>query len=549
LFRYIRWQAISAVAGTLFLGALLLYLAYTTTTLVVPDYGGTYVEGVAGSPSHINPLLSSYNQVDEDLVSLVFSGLTKVNETGEVVPDLAKSWEISEDGLTYTFNLRRDVRWHDGTTFTADDVVFTILALQDPEFQGRYDLATLWRTVMVEKKDNYTVSFNLREPFAPFLVYTSIGLLPKHILEDVPVVDLSRHPFNLQPVGTGPFRLLEASTEHALLEANPYWYGHKPYLSRVEFKFYPDYESIVTAYKRGEVEGISQVILSELDEIRREEKLNLFSAPVSGYTLIFLNLKEPIFQEKEVRQALLLAIDRQRIIDQIMDGQGLVATSPILPTSWAYNSDLPHYDYSPQRAMDLLTDAGWVDANGDGIREKDGTALSFALLTDDDPLRLRIIEEVARELAEVGVSVRTEKTGSSGVRDALRLRTYTAILYPWADPTGDPDLYVMWHSTQIQENGQNYSSFSDPEVDQMLERARLTYDGAERKALYLRFQETFAEEVPALLLFYPIYNYAVDTKVNGVQLAPLLTSSDRFRSIADWYVNTKRVILSETQGG
>ena len=545
MIRYIRFSALIAVAGTLLLGAFLVYLAYTTTTVIVPAEGGTYVEGIAGSPTYLNPLLSGYNQVDADLVSLIFSGLTDINEKGEVVPDLARKWDISEDGLTYTFYLRPDVSWHDGKPLTADDMVFTIKALQDPNFQGPPELATLWQTVNTEKGSDHIVSFTLEEPFAPFLAHTRVPILPKHILEGVPATELPLHPFSAHPVGTGPFRLLELTAEHLLLETNPYYHGQKPYLDKVEFRFYRDYGEIFSAYQRGEVEGISRVLPPDLDRVRQVEGLNLYSTWLSRYTLVFLNLEAPAFQEKEVRQALLWAIDRQRIIDQILDGQGLVADSPILPNSWAYDEEIPRYEYNPQRAKALLEEAGWVDTNNDGVREKEGVPLEFPLLTNDDPLRVHIIEEIARELAEVGVRVRTQILGY-GVCELLQSHHFTAVLYGWGDLPPDPDLYEMWHSTQATDEGQNYGGFANRDVDELLEQARLINDPAQRAELYRRFQEIFAQEVPALLLYYPIYDYAVSEQVKGVQLGPLSTPSDRFRTIADWYVNTKRVLVSET---
>jgi peptide/nickel transport system substrate-binding protein len=335
------------------------------------------------------------------------------------------------------------------------------------------------------------------------------------------------------------------TAERALLEANPYYYGQKPYLDKVEFRFYRDYGEIFAAYQRGEVEGISCVLPPDLDRVRQAEGLSLYSTWLSRYTLIFLNLEAPLFQEKEVRQALLWAIDRQRIIDQILDGQGLVVNSPILPNSWAYDEDIPRYDYNPQRAKALLEEAGWVDTDDDGVREKEGVLLEFPLLTNDDPLRVRIIEEIARELAEVGVRIHTQVLGY-GVSEILQSRHFAAVLYGWGDLPPDPDLYEMWHSTQATDEGQNYGGFANRDVDELLEQARLINDPIQRRELYRRFQEIFAQEVPALLLYYPIYNYALSERVKGVQLGPLSTPSDRFRTIADWYVNTKRVMVSET---
>ncbi len=548
---YIQWQAVIAFLGIVLLITLLAYLGFTFTTVTVPDEGGTYVEGLAGLPQYINPILCQYNQVDRDLVSLVFNGLTDVNERGEIVPDLAKSHQVSEDGLTYIFHLRRDVQWHDRAPFTADDVVFTIKAMQDPDYQGIPDLAELWRGVIVEKIDDYTVKFTLEEPFAPFLDYTIVGILPAHILRDVPARLLPRNRFSLEPVGTGPFRVEKVSTEQATLSANPGFYGPAPYLSRLEFKFYPDYESLLSAYERGEVEGLSLVRPEDLPRIRADGRLKLLSARLSGYTIVLLNLNNPntsFLQDKGVRQALLYALDRQKIIDSILNGQGLVAHSPIMPDSWAYDPLIKRYDYAPDRARALLEEAGWVDVDGDGVREKEGRKLQFTLLTHDEPTRVKIIEEIAHQWAEVGVKAVTQAAGISGVvRDFLRPRRFDAVLAEWRELPSDPDPYPLWHSTQAEEEGQNYAGFYHREADEFMEEARRTTERSERIELYRRFQEIFAEEVPSLLIYYPIYTYAIDGMVRNVQISPLIEASDRFRTIAHWYIATKRVILSGAQ--
>jgi len=548
LIKRIRWQIAIALLGMISLGALLARLAYTLTTVIVPDYGGTYVEGIAGNPSHINPILWQ-NDVDRDLISLIFDGLTDSNERGESIPDLARDWEVSEDGLVYTFHLRRDIRWPEGMPFTADDVVFTIETIQDPRYYSIPYLAELWRSVTVERVDDYTVRFTLQEPFTPFMDYTTLGLLPAHLLRGVPVEALPESQFNLHPIGTGPFRVKEISAEHIVLEANPYFHGPKPYLSELEFRFYPDHESVFSAYERGEVNGISHVLPQDLPRVKGDERLNLFSARLSGYSLIFLNLNRPVFREKEVRRALLLAIDRQGLIDRILEGQGLVAHSPIMPDSWAYDADIKRYEYDPGQAKALLDEAGWVDSDGDGIRDKEGVKLEFALLTNDDPMRVRMIEEISREWAMVGVKAEPQVSGISGLRrDFLRPRRFDAALCEWGNLPNDPDPYPMWHSTRIKDEGQNYAGFVHPEADEVLEEARRINDQARRAEMYRRFQEIFAEEVPSLPLYYPIYSYAVDKEFKGVQVGPMIDPSDRFRNIAQWYINTRRVIVSEAEG-
>lgn len=560
--KHLRWPVIVTFLGIALLGSLLGYLAFTCVTDVVPDVGGTYVEGLAGNSRYLNPILCQYNQVDRDLCFLVFNGLTRLNERGEVIPDLAEGWEISDHNLVYTFHLRRDVRWHDGSPFSADDVLFTVEAMQDPHYQGPPYLAELWRSVEVVKVNSHTVKFILKEPFAPFLDYTTIGILPAHLLAEVPAELLPNDPFNRHPIGTGLFQVEEVNAEHALLQANPDFYGPKPYLNKIEFRFYPDHEGILSAYERGEVQSIGRVLPEDLAKVEANAGLKLFSARLTGYTLIFLNLKDlelPFFQEKPVRQALLYALDRQKIVDRVLKGQGLVAHSPILPRTWAYDNNVVRYEYDLERAKTLLTEAGWHnpthlsaktgDTNGEGsesVREKAGVKLAFTLLTDDDPLHVELAREIARQWEALGVKATPRTIGSGLVGEFLYPRKFEALLID-LELHGDPDPYPLWHSTQTNDEGQNYAGFINYEVDKLLEEARCTTDSGRRAELYHRFQEIFADEVPSLLLYYPIYTYAVDEEVKGVQLGPMSGPSGRFRNVTEWYILTKRIIITQAE--
>jgi len=379
LSKLFRWQVVITLLGIALLGALLAYLTFTFATVIVPGSGGTYVEGLAGNAQYINPILCQHNQVDRELCSLIFNGLTRLNERGEAIPDLAERWEISDDCLVYTFYLRRDVLWHDEVPFSADDVVFTIEAMQDPGYRGAPYLAELWRSVEIAKVGSHTIKFTLSEPCAPFLDYTTIGILPAHLLAEVPAESLPNDPFNLHPIGTGLFKVEKVTAEYALLQANPLFYGPHPYLNKIEFRFYLTHEGILDAYERGEVQGISRVLPQDLPRaVEANSGLQFFSARWPGYTLILLNLQDPelpFFQDKLVRQALLYAVDRQELVDRVLQGQGLVAHSPILPETWAYENGVARYEHNPERAEDLLDEAGWrtpAHSPGDGRRYRWG---------------------------------------------------------------------------------------------------------------------------------------------------------------------------------
>jgi peptide/nickel transport system substrate-binding protein len=277
--------------------------------------------------------------------------------------------------------------------------------------------------------------------------------------------------------------------------------------------------------------------------------LQLFSAQSAGYGIVYLNLQResaPFFQEKEVRQALLYSLDRQLLISEVLGGQGLIADSPILPIIWAYDPSVRTYRYDPERAIGLLDASGWLDSNGDRIRDRDGVDLAFTLLSSVDPVMARMAEELSRQWHTVGIEVTIRPVADDAAADSIRNRDFDAALTE-IGLTADPDPYPLWHSTQA-ESGQNFSGFANQDADLMMEASRFTTDPEQRAELYHSFQQLFAEEVPSLLLYYPIYSYAVDDQVQGVQLSPLLHSSDRFRNITAWYVETEEVVVTEIDG-
>lgn len=560
-----RLQALIALVGILLVGWMLSLQSGGFVYSTVPAAGGVYTEAAVGQPARFNPLLETGNQVDRDIDRLVFSGLTTWDTAGKSIPDLAASWWSSDDGLTYTFNLRGDVRWSDGQRFTADDVLFTINLLRDPAFPGPPDLGALWRSVTVTRINDLALSFSLPEPFAPFLDYTAIGILPQHALQGIAAGELMAMPFNQAPIGTGPFRLVSLgitptatlqgapNVTEVVLENNPYHYGRPYYLHQLRFRFFPDTASAFLAYLDGRAQGVSEIGPDQLPAALANRSLNLFSARLPILSLIYLNLEKDriaLFQEKKVRQALLAGLNRQWMIDHLLAGQAVIATSPILPGTWAYNPNLVPIAFDPLHAASVLNEAGWTlpvgsTPGGEGyVRRKGNDTATIALLTPDDPLHASIAQKAAEDWAKIGVKVTVEPQPATTVLERLAEHDYEAALVDINFARyRDPDPYPFWHQTQI-ENGQNYSSFNHRDISQLLETARVTRDLTARAKLYRSFQARFADQTPVLLLFYPIYTYGVDGRVQNVQLGPIADPSDRFRNLADWYVVTRRVIVT-----
>lgn len=543
--RSIRWQALIAVLGIVLLAAILASTASEFTALTVPASGGVYTEAVVGSPRAINPLLSFSSDLDRDLTGLIFQGLTALNERGEPVPALAESWEISPDEKDITFRLRRGVRWHDGAPFTAADVVFTTGILQSDAFAESGQpastyLSQLWRNISVEQLDDYTVRFRLHQPLASFLAETTIGILPSHLWNGVPPSELSQSALNLQPVGTGPWRLANLNALAARLEPNPYAAGPTPYLDAIEFRFFPDYTSAFAAFEAGEVDGVSRVLPQEVAAAQESDAMEVLTAPLAGETFVYFNLDNPevsFLADARVRQALNLALDLPELIDVALNGQGIPADSPFMPGTWAYSpGERPAPDV--EQASALLAEAGWVDNNQDGVREMGDASLTFELLGDNEAL----LQELSRQWQQIGVRVQPQVVGlPSLASDYLSPRTFEAAIVHW-QLSGDPDPYPLWHSTQI-DNGQNYAGWSNTEADLLMEQGRSINDPGRRMQLYSEFQRIFDQELPALPLYNDVYAYGVSDQVHDVEIGRLNWPWERFRNASQWYIVTQRVTV------
>jgi peptide/nickel transport system substrate-binding protein len=495
----------------------------------------SYVEAVSGAPSKINPLFAHLNDADADVSALVFSGLTRIGPNGEVLPGLAETWEI--DGTAVTFHLKDGVTWHTGVDFSSADVLFTYDLLADPQFPGDPDQGPLWRQISCSAPNDLTVICRLPQPFAPFLAYASIGIVPKHILEGADAESLIDNPFNLAPIGTGPYRLLQINSRRAVLGAFEDYYEGPPGIPEIELRFYPDASTAAASVIRGETQGLlldSRAAQADFDALAGEDSFHSYESNRSAYTVLYLNNREAPVNQVEVRQAIALAIDLDDISSSVLGKRTVQAATPIVPGTWAYNADLEPPGQDQDQARLLLEEGGWELDDDAGVRLRNDTELRLSIMTDQDPIRGAVAELIAEQLAEVGIAATVVRQQSTDlVRDFLIPRQYQAAIFSW-DPGPDPDPYPAWHSSQITATGRNIAAYSNNAADKAMEDARRTTDLDERQRLYFTFQEQFAEDIPSVVLFYPVYTYFVTNSVEGVDLGVLFTPASRFASVHQW---------------
>ncbi len=548
----LRWQ-ILVVLATLVIVAVLLFSQQPvlTPTGPQPTSGGVYTEALIGSLGRLNPLLDWNNPADRDVDRLVFSGLIKFDSHGLPQPDLAESWGTSEDGTIYNFTLRPSAVWQDGTPITSDDVIFTIDLIKSSSLFPQ-DIKDLWNQIDVKRLDDRNIKFTLPEPFAPFLDYATFGVLPKHILGTMPPEQLANAQFNINPVGSGPYKFDHliidgGQIKGVVLTLNDQYYGQKPYILQVVFRYYPDSKSAFDAYKQGEVLGVSQLTPDVLPQALTDPNLSVYTAQLPQMSIIMLNLNNnevQFLQDANVRRALMLGLNRDYIISSLLKGQAIVADGPILPGSWAHYDGIEHIGYDPTAAVSLLKDEGYViPATGGTVRAKDNVALNFVLVHPDDALHTQIAQIIQQQWALIGVQINLQAVPyDQMISNYLGPRTYQAALVDLnLARTPDPDPYPFWHQSEAT-GGQNYSQWDNRAASEYLEQARTETDFTVRARLYRNFQVVFTKDLPSLPLYYPVYSYGVDAQVHGVQVPPLYDTSDRLAFISNWYLVTKRAL-------
>jgi len=501
-----------------------------------------YSEGVVGEIIHINPIFTEFNDVDADISSLVFSGLVRYNaQSGEFEEDIA-THTLSEDKLTYTFTLKNDVKWHDGEDMTAEDLYFTFAeVIQSPDFNNPV-LKSNFEGVVVELVNTREISFTLNSPNTFFFSALTMGVLPQHILAEVPVSELDTHEFNRQPIGSGPYLVAapyefgsEGETSVTLLR-NELYYEEAPTIETLRFIAYPSYEALLD--KRSEWNGAARLRAQQL-ELLSEEDLVSYQYELPQYTALFLNTDSPNLDQNSERLGVSKAINKQDILDAI--GYKVPIDTPLLELDqgeWIHQ-------YDPEEAQGALFDAGWeLDEETNLRMDEDGEAYELRLIRRDfsgandqqEETTLITAELVKAQLAEVGVSVVIESYSINELSEVIKTRDYDILLY--GQSLGyNLDVFSYWHSSQATETGLNLSNYQNAKADFHIETIRSSFDSTEHEESLQELANIISEDVPAVFLYTPSYYYLLDTKITGFDFEKLLRPLDRFSNIDLWILN------------
>ncbi len=552
------------------------YNFYQKNWQAYPTDGGVHVEGVLGLPRFINPLYAIDRDVDSDLSYLIYSSLFTYNSQGELVGDLASDWQTSDDNLEYTINLRENVKWHNGEKLTADDVLFTFYLMKNPDFRSPWQRNLAG--VELEQIDEYTVKFSLQEPYAPFFELLTFGILPRFAWEATNSDFILLSDLNLKPIGSGPyeFKSLVKNTAGEIkeyhLQVNDDYYKAKPYVEELVFKFYFDHPQLIQALNNQEVDAISYLPPERKENIVAKNSFNFHSLDLPQINAVFFNQEaNEALQDLDIRKALAMSLNRDKLIEKAVDGHGKRSDSPLPISNIAYNHELSPLNYSISQAQELLSQSGWEKINPQDldnedeeneellnnilefsqenehelntdwlINQEESEFLTFKLSLPNNYENKVLAKNIKEAWEKLGLKVNIDILSNEQLQtDILNERDFEILLQKQMIGN-DPDVSAFWHSSQ-KDGGLNLINYQNEEVDELLSEARqLVKNREERIDKYHKFQETLVEDMPAIFLYSTNYLYIQNKKLKGFSGEVLIEPYHRFSSISDWYLKTKK---------
>ncbi len=493
--------------------------------------GDRIIFGSIGEPSNLIPALAS-DSASHEISSHLFVSPLRYNKLLEVEPFAAKSYEVLNDGKLLKFELREDIKWADGVELTADDVEFTYKMMIDPKTPTAY-AANFLAIKEFKKTGKFSFEVYYEKPYSSSIQTWMSSIMPKHLLEGQ---DLQTTKFSRNPVGAGPFKLKAWNVgANVILEASDTYFEGRPYIDEIIYKLIPDSSTMFLELKAGNLDSMSlspQQYLRQTNGKFWEDNYRKYKYLSFAYTYLGYNLKHPFFKDEKVRQALTYAIDRQSIIDGVLLGQGEVTNGSFKPGSWAYNKNIVPYPYSPGKARELLKEAGF-ELNEDGLLERDGKVFSFSIITNQgNTQRIQCAVIIQSQLRELGIEVKVRTIEwAAFVNEFINKKRFEAVILGWTIPQ-DPNPFDVWHSSKAKGNGLNFISYSNKEVDELLEKAQNTTGLEARKKAFDRFQEIVHKEQPYTFLYVPYALPTVQARFHGIKPEPagIMYNFDK------WYV-------------
>lgn len=511
-----------------------------------PVAGGIYNEGTLGNFTNANPIYTT-GLTDLAVSRLVFSGLLKYDDNNNLSGDLAEKWDLNAAQTRYTVYLKRNIEWHDGQKFSADDVLFTYKTIQNSEAQSPF--YTTWRGINITKQDDYTVNFDLPNTLSSFPHSLTNGIVPAHLLEKIPSSQLRSAAFNSKPVGTGPFEWRFVSVSGTSIESRQqrinlgaftkYWQG-QPKLDSVSVITFNDETELINAFKKKQLNAISG-LNSAPAEFISDDNIRIHATPLSGAVMAFFNNSQPILSNPNIRRALVHGIDGKRV-GAVLPYSVKKVDSPLLASHLGYDPSVVQLPYDINAANKFLDTDGWV-RGPDGIRSKGGQILNLHLRSQNTQEYTKVAQFLQKEWVKLGVKITVNYHSNEDLqRTFIAGHDYDILLYGISIGV-DPDVFAYWHSSQasISSSGHlNLSEYKSVLADQALEAARTRSDPALRISKYKGFLTAWRQDAPALALYQPNFLYLSNGPVFGYDRDSYNTGADRFYNVHNWMVRQER---------
>ncbi len=521
-------------------------------TKTLPTYGGAIVEGIVGTPRFVNPVLA-INRADHDMVALIYSGLVKLDENGNLINDVAESIELSQDGRTYHVKLKSGVYFHNGTELKVRDVAYTIALIQNSELKS--PLRGAWDGVQVEEIGDYEMNITLEEAYIPFLENLTVGILPRELWDELPIEQIPFSQNNTEPVGTGPYRVgdvlrnksgLINGYKLSAVESSSY----RPNITTLVFNFYQNEEELLQALERKEIASTPSLSPENFSKVDTAT-YNILKTPLPRTFAIYFNQnKSAALRDESARKALNTAIDKQTLVDLVLFGYGIETNSPIPPgfltaTTSEANTEENKVDVNLlEKAQSILRDGGWQKTEKGTWEKKIDTSvvtLSVELSTANTTLFDATATHIAQVWKSIGVEVNVSQFEQTDlVQSIIRPRDFEALLYG-ADIGRQVDLYPFWHSSQKNDPGLNIGQYTNIEVDALLGKLRKEQDQTERTNILDAVEKIITDDMPAIFLFVPMFGYVQDVRVTATPLQKLSTQSERFANISKWHMKSSNL--------